>query len=374
MSTTTQPPKDRDRSQPSNNVHHPADHAFTSFLQGELVENPPQRVEVVPVFGDKANRRGTNVKTFNFAPNKKFKPEETVELANEIRMLAQANCNNRERSTKYAVLVWDNTADAKPRAGWLLSLTAQPIVRSGEEGGAIGDPDDDDEDSDGNHGGPRVFSDRFKVMSKDHRWREQMFATAMGDILEKYQDIVDKLVESNRDLNHERTSLVVEVEKARSEAHVREMDLEWTKLKVEGARDGLRLVKGAVPLAIAKLTGKTPPPNGKTAESMAIEEFLNGLRDDQVPLLFGDTDDHGSVTRAGIFTLPQLKILTGIAKCELPSSALDQLFEGPLAITQQQLTQAQGVLTEGQAMTFGPFLMEQKQKFDERKGGASQAQ
>lgn len=386
MSST--PPKDSDRQErrerrenraPKENVHTPANERLARFLQDEFAENPPQRVEVVRLGGSEALRRGHTVKTKDYRPNQKLKPEEIVELGNSLIVLAQTHCDGVGKPGRYGILIWDDTADAKARAVFVLNLHHNPIDRSKEQGGTVGDPrgsldfDDEDDDYDERRSGPRVFTDRFKVFAKNEYRFTQLNLTSIGDVMEVMKEGWQSALATIEKLTDTNSRMSAQLEEARSHAHQREMDLEWTKLKVESVRDGKRMLLGAVPLAISRLTSSSTIPSGKTPESMAIEEFLNGLKDDQISALFGDCDDSGKQTKEGIFTVAQLKILTGIAKCELRPDAMNELFEGPHAIGQDQLARAQSVLTDGQAMTFGPFIMDQHKRFLERKANAQSA-
>jgi len=319
-------------------------------------EQKPEKIELRQAYGPGARKYATSTITQKEFKTNAVKPtrEQLVAMSNEFVDLAQSNCNEVGKAHKYGVLAKHYAKSDAYYGVFVLSL--KPRQRADYEPGDGDEDDDDFGDRDRRHRDSLLsYSlDHIKQADENERWRQEQFALATGDLLERYQNLNQMLMQHNMELQKEHRELFKTADEALSRKSEREMAAEMQKFKIGMMQDGFQFLKQMAPVAVNQLTGKQTIPTEKSNESIAIEQFLEGLTEQQAVSLFGTMQD-GKLLGDGIFTPEQAEIFAGVANCTVPPTALDQLFVdgSEVSIKPEQIMKAQGVVA---AQQFGPLV------------------
>jgi hypothetical protein len=354
----------------------PADLALFTFLDKLFgMDDKPEKIELRQAFGPGLRKYGRALTQKEWKPSApKATREQLVAIANEFIDLAQNDCNAIGKRHGYVVA-------AKHYAKADIFYATYPFVRMPTQSAAEDyDPNDPNHDADV----PPDIVRRDQLIQdvlahvrendEHERFRQDQHAKSMQDLIANYQTLAQQLmqmdIEKNRLISEqlkENRDLFKVAQEAMSQEAERQLAIEKQKFHMALAGDALQFLKAVVPLAIthrqqSQLTNGQPQPDGPSAEGVAIRAFLEGLTQQQGELLFGkliEDADGPKLAPGGIFSVDQAAIFAGVGHKNMSPTALDQLIEGPLAITLEQLGKAQEVMTAQQYM---PLIMLFKQR------------
>jgi hypothetical protein len=341
----------------------PADvRMFEFFVRHMSAESMPQIIELRQAYGQGGRTYSeSTIDSKEFRANSPIPSHSDIcELVNWFLDSAQHNCDELGRTTGYGFLFKNHQKSDKYYAVYYKKLSPKARHVEGDgEGDGLDDvvPDAKRRDS------LLAYSLRHMEESDlNERWRQEQFAKSTGGILEHYQALAGMLMRQNLELMQEHRTMVKQTDEALSHKMERELAAEKEKFKMQMMSDGFNFLKGMVPVAVNQITGKQTIPTKETAESMAIRSFLDSLSKQQAVELFGEITDSGDMKGGGVFTPEQTKIFAGVAQCDMEPAALEQLFEGPLAVQGDQLTRAQTILSPQQLMPLMTLIMTMKKK------------
>jgi len=328
----------------------------------EGADQKPERIELRQAYGPGCRKYGTTVLQKEYKANS-LKPtrEQMVALSNELLDAAQTNCNEIGKPHRYGVLPKHYAKSDSYYACFVIAM--QPKQRPGYNGLDVEDDDDVESDVKRRDGLLQHSLEHLKTGDEHERWRQDQFSGAVGDIIEKYQSLVDRLMQQNSEFMKEHRELFKAADEALSRKSERDLAAEMQKFKIGMLQNGFDFLKQLAPVAVNQLTGKQTIPTEKSAESIAVSSFLEGLADPQARALFGDIDDDKKELKPnGIFTPAQAMIFFNVARCQEPPAALDKLLEGEHAVTEQQIAKAQAVVSAQQFMPLVALVMGRKRK------------
>jgi hypothetical protein len=202
----------------------------------------------------------------------------------------------------------------------------------------------------------------LKQSDENDRWRQDQHATSTGDIIEKYQNLVQMLMSQNLEMQREHRELFKTADEALSKKSERELAVKMQDFKMGIMSDGFKFIQQMAPVVVNQLKGKTPGVGEPSAESMAVTSFLQGLTEKQAAALFGEMDTVGNWTENGVFTHAQAKIFSAVAQCQVAPSELDKLLDGEHAVREDQIMKAQTVVASQQFMPLVALFMAKRQK------------
>jgi len=339
-------------------VPQPSDPRLFEFIEELFKQDQvPEQLEL-----RQAGGRGGRTYAEHVCPAETFKPnaakpgrEKLVALANKFLDLAQHDCDELGTQQGYAVLAKHHARGADYYARFYFKKF--PKKPAGDEF-----IDENEENADQRHRDAmlRFMLDHAKQNDENDRLRQDQHASATGDILAQQRQIIEMLLESLRDTRaaeleamKERRALFQQLDEALSKKQERELQNQREAFKLGLLQEGFQFLKGIVPVAVNQISGKSVIPTNESAESIAIKQFMQSLDETQSKALFGEIVDGTINPNGGIFTAKQIEIFVNVANAQVPSSALDALFEGEHMINADQISQAQKVLRESQ---FTPLL------------------
>lgn len=350
----------RDRTQVNPD---PARPDFFEFLEKlfDGSDQKPEKLELRQAFGPGARKYGTTIVVKDYKANApKPSREQLVSLSNEFVNLAQQNCDAIGKAHKYVVLAKHFAKSDTYYAAWILAL--RPKQRPGDEHEA--DADDDEETSrDQKHRDSFLAYtlDTLKESNENRRWEQDQFSTAIGHLFERYEHIIEKSFSRIEHLEARYLDFFKAAEEALSKKQDRDLAAEREKFKMGLMQSGFDFLKQMAPVAVNQLTGKQTIPTEKTAESIAVHSFLEGLSEQQGVALFGPFENGAPV--GAIFTPSQAAIFFAVAECKAPPSELDRLLDGgDHAITTEQIGKAQTVVSSQQFMPLVALVMGRKKQ------------
>lgn len=356
------PPKDRVQVTPD-----PSRPKLFEFLESHFgKEAMPNWVRIHQAYGP-GGRKYAQTALFQ----KEFKPtqalptrEQLVALSNQLSDMAQQNCNELSKSHGYTILLSNYGNADKPYAGFYFKCA--PLLDPNY------DPNEVDEDENG------ITTDakrrdslleyglsHLKVGDENHRWQQDQFSQAMGDILQKYQDLATQLMTQNLEMQREHRELFKVADEALSKKADRDLAAEMQKFKIGMLQDGANYLKKIIPVVVQQMKGKDAEPGQPSPESLGVQEFLNDLTDKQAEQLFGKVDTTGEVAVPaydGVFSREQVEIFFGVANLRIGPSALDLLLDGEHAVTQEQMMRAMNIVSMQQIQPLSALLMTRKKK------------
>lgn len=303
----------------------------------------PERLEINPVFGQRNERIGSTILQRAFIPERaskeaadkmpgrrgRPKKEDLIRLSNEILSRTQHDCDQQGRDRLYGVHAWHLSRSDQPYSRFLIQCTAK-ARRQSEAGG-----EEDDE------GGLQAPFGRQVL-----RHQEQM----VGMIGSAWEGTVDRLHRQLeqaytriRLLEDRNATLMDQVERALSAEMDREQQRAWTKMKIEGAQQGLAMGFQLLPPLMNTLTGKQIVQTKTSFESITLTNFFKSLEKEQVSAIFGVEDEKTEkIVKPGVLTKAQGEILYGVAQGALSPDRLDDLLpDGALGISQEQVMSLQ---------------------------------
>ena len=352
----------------------PSRPAFFEWVEDKFKgrESRPRFFELRVAYGPQsAHYRPEVLHQKEFKPNvKEPERDEMVELSNKFMSIAQENCNEVGRPTKYVVHAINHMKSAAPYGGYLMAL--RPMMGVHDGGGADGSGSANEEDilSDGMH------KNNLLVHSLDHMKASDEHARFMQDGLQKSTgSIISVLMATNTELRAENAALKgmqLEYFKAIQEAHNTQQDREMKQathnMKMAVAERGVGLLLQMIPVVAKTLEGRKngaaslPASDTITAspESIAIEQFIHGMSNEQKIALFGHfTPEPDQKHVPGILTASQVKLFADVAELRVPPTVLELLLpEGALALTGEQLAAAQTVVSMDQLMPLYAMIRE----------------
>lgn len=282
-----------------------------------------------------------------------------VAISNELLDLAQRNCDAIGKPHKYGILGKHYAKSDTYYAAFVISCRPKQHPIEEDE-----DLDEDLATTDARRrdGLLQYSLDHLRQADENERWRQDQHSTATGDIIARYQTLVEMLMKQNLEMQREHRELFKTADEALSRKSERDLAAEMQKFKIDMMQSGFDFLKQMAPVAVNQITGKQTIPTDKTPESLAFTAFLEGLTEQQARALFGDFDEETKTLKPnGIFTPTQAMIFSGIARCELPPSEIDRLLEGEHAITEEQIAKAPSVVSAQQFMPLVALVLGRKQ-------------
>lgn len=358
-------PSSKDRTQV---IPEPARPDLFEFLEKlfDGSENQPDKIELRQAYGPGASKYRKLVIQKDYKPNSaKPSREFLVGLSNELLNIAQNDCNEVGKPQKYGILSKCFKKSNEYYGCFTVSLKPTQPAMDGDEHGTS---DDDEDPVAGDRRRANALLDHslghMKQSDENERWRQEQFSSATGDLLEKYQNLLQITMQQNLEMQKEHRELYKLADDALSRKADRELAAEMQKFKIGMMENGFQFLQQMAPVVVNRLNGKEASAGEASAESIAIQTFLKGLTNEQGAALFGEIVD-GKPQGGGVFTNDQVGIFWRVANLTDPPSALDQLFAGPTAISEEQIVKAQTVVSMQQ---FGPlfalFINRQKKQLE----------
>jgi hypothetical protein len=317
-------------------------------------DEQPSAIHCYRMTGRNNQVRGEVVFTRTFRPNDRVDVERAAILANEVLSDAQDHCDKmqaRRGETVYSVVISDKARSGQELVERALRLRPKRLWLNPDDA----DAEDDDEDRDGKG---RLLRYTDAVLERA-QWSEEHGGRMTGDLLLL---MFQWLQESNAQQRALFSELMVagrENLRLGSDEKDREVQREKERAKQELWKDAMKvgrnILTGLVGERQAAQAGALPPsaPRPPSAEQTLIADFLEDAeREGKAEALFGRTDGQ-RVTEPGIFTLEQAAIFVRVKDGALPVEAVDALLPDsgrPEAVTQEQMSKAMGVLSQGMLM------------------------
>lgn len=336
----------------------------------------PKSFELRLAFGPGgAQYRPETVFQKEFLPNiKKPEREQMVEIANKIQAVAQDHCNELGKPQGFVVLAFNAIKSAHPYGIYYMKV--RPNMFPPQEGNHSGGGSGDGEDilSDGMHrdGLLRHSLEHMKSNDEHFRFMYDGMLKAWASTLSVQQDIIAAERKRNESLESQRLEWVKAIQESASTVQDRNMKAETHAIKMKAIERGVDMVLQMVPVVAKTLernkTGALPAAEGAkieaSPESIAVDQFIKTLDNDQKTLLFGSRSEDGAQYNPGIFTLPQVNILGQVAQCQAAPSVLELLLPGgEYAVTDEQMEKAQHVISVDRLMPLYAMIVEgQKQR------------
>lgn len=406
--------KDKDkRVPPRTGPVRPADPDLVAFLERLWTrDNPPECLEVWRVVGSQRNVRAGKVFRENFAADANLDIERCTKLAFEIISACQNDTDSAERRSLYELAVIDPFQGAQPLCRRLGPFEPERAYLNGTggegRGGGIGD---DDEDI--GHPGLRPLTHVYlERLAGTVTHTMQQLHSALGDTMQLQQAIIVNQQAHNEKLQHQTMMLHAQLQETADRHLDRELvrkredaKLGFIKSSLNVGQNLLVSLFGADATAPRQLsaaesaegestggaTQAAAPRYGFSKERHLVTSFLEECEGVTTPdgnklavVFFGDWGPDltladvlsgNGMSAPGIFTPSQFGVFAGVASGELPPAALDKIMfgaAGPQAITVEQMTRAQPLITESMLFT----LQQLKQLRDEaaEKAAAQKAQ
>lgn len=340
----------------------PANPALFEFIEKlfEGNDQKPEKLELKQVYGPGARKHGTTILVKDYKANApKPTREQLVAITNEFMALAQQNCDSVGKPHKYVIAARHFAKSDTYYAAWVLAM--KPRQRPGDE------LEGDEEESATSAEDRRRESflqytlDHLKEGNENRRWEQDQFSTAIGHLFERYENIIEKSFARIEHLESKYLDFFKAAEEALSKKQERDLAADREKFKMQMMQSGFEFLKQMAPVAVNQLTGKQTIPTEKSAESIAVHSFLEGLSEQQGIALFGPFENGAPI--GAIFTPSQAAIFFAVAECKAPPSELDRLLDGgDHAITTEQIGKAQTVVSSQQFMPLVALVMGRKQK------------
>lgn len=398
----------RERRPPPERSGHiaPPDPALVEWLERLWTrDTPPMRLEVWWVIGINRDVRRSLVFYENFrqpeTPADNWHVEHCARLSGELLQAAQDWTDSKRKACSFEIAIVDSYQQTRP-----LTRAIGPLQPGQAYAGVYpdGEPRDDEDDDDATIG-IKPLSHKYvsKMFRSLHRMMEQTHAMA-GDFMQLQQHAIQQRDASNERLHMINAQLHEQKQTAEDRATERAMWVKREEMKNKAIGSGLKVTEnllygwfgmtpevsgGAGAGAGEGGDGKAlqaPRRHAPSAEQRLIESFLEEAAEEQLSVkLFGDWRDTDKLTlqdvfagvrleQPGIFTAQQFGILLGVAQGALAPDALDALMPDsgkPAAVTFQQLTEAQPLLTQGMKVAFERI---QALRMEARERRAAQAQ
>ena len=358
----------------------PTDPAMFAFIERlfEGKDEMPERIELRQAFGPGMRKLGNKLIQKEFKPGS-AKPDRAmmVGMSNEFLTLAQNDCNAVGKKHGYQVCAQHFRKSDSYYAQY--PFNRYPTQRPAEEYDPNDPNDEDPLTPDGKHRDSLLQQMREHTRESDEheRFRQDQHARSTEGVIGNYQTLVQQLMNQTVELSkivseqmREGRELFRVAEEALSKKVEREIVIKREEFKMQAISDALQFVKAMAPVVVNQL-GKNngaqsalpaaegaepalPQPPQPTPESMGLKTFIDGLSEMQAAQLFGKYQEDGTLDGSGVFGIEQTGIVGAVAHCKIPADALDSLSEGPYAITGEQFTKLQTIVSSSQ---FGPLAM-----------------
>lgn len=346
-------------------------------------------LDCAQVFGKRNITFGNVVHREVFSNLVQLDAETAVSLANAFVGAAQRDCTRMIRKPQtYYVRAYRSAAGAEPISNYPLYVQPKITALTLRDPGAssLVHSDDDDEDGGGLPRADRVSLAYITKMIEAGQFDKQLFSSTFGELLmlsrereKQHYTWIGELMQMNKSLFVEVMTAMRDREAALSSAEDRAIDRDMRKMKMDLLKDGVRTGRNLLTglfgerMAAAKQTNghsegaAEGAANGngngaskiKTEEQILLDNFFHDCEATGISIaLFGDwkqpdpKSDPVQVT-PGIFTKEQLFTLMKVRSGIAPGEMLDDLDPDsgkPLAVTMEQITRAQDVMSEGTAM------------------------
>jgi hypothetical protein len=309
----------------------------------------------------------------DFSPekNKKFDVEQANRLANEIIATAQNDCDAtpKRREAYFQIAIIDKNRRAVPlirRIGPLRPQRHNALLRSGDS------PDAESEEEE--LSAQNLSLIRLKTGLEEARWGNIRNDRVLGELLMLYRDALQNNAEELRLLRAEAREREKAMQEALDLRLQREMMLEEKKFSIGLKKEALRMGRNLLPGLFAEARADQLPQNGHangnghtenpqpqygtSTERALVDSFLTDCEEEGLlETLFGEAEEQNGklvVTKPGILSPKQVRILVGVRLGFLPPDALDPVMPESghaLEITMKQITEAMDAgVTEGIGM------------------------
>jgi hypothetical protein len=297
----------------------------------------PEKIHVCVVTGKNFEQLRSTIKQIVYGP-KEPKPskERIVALSNELMFLMQRDCDVQRRQVVYGVHASHFSRDPDYYERWIVRCHPKTVhAHDGEPR----EPDDDVEQ-------PTIV-ERFGTQVLGHQERMVgLLGAGFEGMLDRDDRTIDRLLKRIAELEDRLEKKNDQLERALSMEMEREERRQWNALKIRGAEKGLDMALSMAPPMINQILGKRVVPTIDSPEAIALRNFFKPKEDgglltqEQSDAAFGAYDQSHNLTRPGVLSLDQARLLFEVAQCRVPVDELDRLMPatgGPLAITQEQI-------------------------------------
>jgi hypothetical protein len=197
-----------------------------------------------------------------------------------------------------------------------------------------------------------------KSNDEHSRWQQEQFSTSMAHLLERCENIIDKLLHDKAVLESSRTTMIQAYEESLSKKQERDIVYENHKFKMEGMKHAGKFLASMFPVIVNKITNQKTLPTTNSAIAEGCGQFLDSLTEDQKVKLFGPITGTSTPAGGGIIRPEQAIVFGEVADRVKPESHIKQLLPGgAMEITADQMQAVQTVLSPEQFMPLVALFM-----------------
>lgn len=310
------------------------------------------------------------------------KPE-LVTIANYIFGVAQHNCNQLTRPVCFWVMATNPTKGSEPYGAHFMRMrpTLAAMREAKANGAGTGGERGDDES--GETLSTTVHWDRLMTHSLEHQKSNDEHTRFMQDAHQKTMGtmlgLMDKMITDLRTENHAYRARELDyfsaMEQAKSQVQEREIKAQKHKVLMDLVERGAAEVSQWMPVLAKSLernkTNALPASSDAitpSPESIAISNFAKALSEDQKAAIFGYFDEEKKHV-PGIFTAPQVNVISRVAECLMVPETLALLMPGAeFELTSAQIDQVQKHVPLSQLAPLYAVLVKEPQAKAEAQG------
>ena len=284
-----------------------------------------QRGEVIFTHDQKVDPSDAKAKS----AKSKLTRERIVEISNRIVAASQADCDALRRSTVYAALAFHPAMGSDAYSRHLLRHSPKSAL-------AV---DADVVVNEDNVMSTRLLLGLLESERRDKRWMAELMANVVSGAAERDAARISALEGIQKESLERQAKFMRATEEALSMADERRLKREWQQVKIDGARDALRLAEILLPGVVAAVT------DGRAGVSEGIRAFAATLTNEQNVRLFGKWADADTLVAPGILDREQAQLFDSIITGRVEPARLGDFVK---SLRPDQFAAARQVLTQDQ--------------------------